>query len=330
MNGNLRMFSRSNLWRSSAACVLAGAAAALTHADFTNISSESITLGTGQVVVNIYAFFDNVGDRLLAIEDATVFTNAPSGFLQSAANPHWKPANQSSLTSPDSCVCIDSNASNFMIIAANTAGNASFLNYDAANGATDFSYIHGSAAGAGWTNANPTGSVGVADGGKVLVAHLVIGPGINECSGVWWASKVRYIRASDGTTVTADVPLMRRAVVAALPVCGHSTCTDCCTPNPFPIPTCSDFTCCQVVCPVDPYCCDSWWDTSCATMAVDLCGGCSPVCRSDLNHDGMVDGTDIGLLLGGWERPGITDLNEDLTTDGSDLGVLLGAWGACN
>ncbi len=54
-----------------------------------------------------------------------------------------------------------------------------------------------------------------------------------------------------------------------------------------------------------------------------------PFCPADLNGDFVVDGTDLGLLLGGWGQPGVSDLNGDGTTDGTDLGLLLGSWGPC-
>ena len=54
-------------------------------------------------------------------------------------------------------------------------------------------------------------------------------------------------------------------------------------------------------------------------------GGDAP--SPDINGDGLVNGADIGLLLGGWGQPGITDLNGDGDTNGADLGLLLGAWG---
>lgn len=46
----------------------------------------------------------------------------------------------------------------------------------------------------------------------------------------------------------------------------------------------------------------------------------------DIDLDGHVDGSDLGLLLGGWGVGGASDLDESGTTDGSDLGLLLGAW----
>ncbi len=45
----------------------------------------------------------------------------------------------------------------------------------------------------------------------------------------------------------------------------------------------------------------------------------------DLNGDGRIDGTDLGLLLGAWGTSE-ADLDGDGTTDGTDLGLLLGNW----
>jgi hypothetical protein len=58
-------------------------------------------------------------------------------------------------------------------------------------------------------------------------------------------------------------------------------------------------------------------------------GTCPGACTGDINGDGVVDATDLGILLGGWGFPGPSDLNGDGTTDGIDLGILLGAWGPC-
>jgi hypothetical protein len=48
----------------------------------------------------------------------------------------------------------------------------------------------------------------------------------------------------------------------------------------------------------------------------------------DLNGDAIVDGADLGTLLGGWGScVGCeADMNGDGTVDGADLGTLLGAW----
>lgn len=53
-------------------------------------------------------------------------------------------------------------------------------------------------------------------------------------------------------------------------------------------------------------------------------------CPADLNIDGVVDGADMGLLLGAWgPGNGIADINRDGVVDGADMGLLLGAWGTC-
>ena len=56
-----------------------------------------------------------------------------------------------------------------------------------------------------------------------------------------------------------------------------------------------------------------------------------PSIPGDLNGDGVVNGADLGLLLGDWGAcpPDAcpADLNGDGTVDGADLGLLLGEWG---
>ena len=53
------------------------------------------------------------------------------------------------------------------------------------------------------------------------------------------------------------------------------------------------------------------------------------VCQADFTGNGVVDGGDLGVLLGGWGSPVTSDLNGDGTPDGADLGLLLSAWGPC-
>ena len=55
-----------------------------------------------------------------------------------------------------------------------------------------------------------------------------------------------------------------------------------------------------------------------------------PECPADLDGDGTVGGSDMGLLLAGWDRPGPADLDGDGSVGGSDIGLLLVAWGSCN
>lgn len=53
-------------------------------------------------------------------------------------------------------------------------------------------------------------------------------------------------------------------------------------------------------------------------------------CPADLNHDGFVNGADLGLMLSAWgtDNP-LADLNHDGVVDGADLGSLLADWGPC-
>lgn len=62
---------------------------------------------------------------------------------------------------------------------------------------------------------------------------------------------------------------------------------------------------------------------------VEDCGAANP-CPADLSGDGVVDGADLGNLLGAWATADpAADLNDDGIVDGADLGLLLGSWGAC-
>jgi hypothetical protein len=54
-----------------------------------------------------------------------------------------------------------------------------------------------------------------------------------------------------------------------------------------------------------------------------------PPCICDLTGDGLVDGADLGVLLGDWGGFASGDLDGSGSTDGADLGFMLGNWGPC-
>ncbi len=56
----------------------------------------------------------------------------------------------------------------------------------------------------------------------------------------------------------------------------------------------------------------------------DLCNH-----TADINGDGIVNGADLGILLGAWgpASSGVADFNHDGSIDGLDLGILLSQWG---
>jgi hypothetical protein len=55
-------------------------------------------------------------------------------------------------------------------------------------------------------------------------------------------------------------------------------------------------------------------------------------CQPDFDNDGVVQGADLGALLGAWGSTTVQvqfDLDRDGSVGGSDLGILLGMWGVC-
>jgi hypothetical protein len=60
------------------------------------------------------------------------------------------------------------------------------------------------------------------------------------------------------------------------------------------------------------------------------CVSCTGQVFGDFNGDGVVNGSDLGVLLGqfGVQNPQAGDLNHDGVVTGADIGLLLGAWTA--
>lgn len=65
-----------------------------------------------------------------------------------------------------------------------------------------------------------------------------------------------------------------------------------------------------------------WWSSVAAPVP-------RPPCPADLDGDGSVGGSDLGILLVAWGTSTTADLNGDGLVDGADLGLLLNAWGDC-
>ncbi|MFZ9882302.1 MAG: dockerin type I domain-containing protein, partial [Phycisphaerales bacterium] len=86
-------------------------------------------------------------------------------------------------------------------------------------------------------------------------------------------------------------------------------------------PGCADQTCCATICALDPFCCDSQWDSICVN-------GANASCKlGDLNGDNLVNAADLSTLLSKWGQIGSGDLNGDGTTNAADLSTLLSKWG---
>jgi hypothetical protein len=54
-----------------------------------------------------------------------------------------------------------------------------------------------------------------------------------------------------------------------------------------------------------------------------------PACTGDMDSDGTIGGTDLGLLLTQWGAAGSADLDGNGIVDAADLGALLAGWGPC-
>ncbi|MBQ73031.1 MAG: thiol oxidoreductase [Planctomycetaceae bacterium] len=53
-------------------------------------------------------------------------------------------------------------------------------------------------------------------------------------------------------------------------------------------------------------------------------------CLGDLDGDGAINGTDLGLMLGVWNTSDpVADLDGNGTVDGGDFGLLIAGWGPC-
>ena len=71
----------------------------------------------------------------------------------------------------------------------------------------------------------------------------------------------------------------------------------------------------------------SWNDLGDNCVADD----CGCACPADFDGDGVVNGSDFGLLISAWgSGSGPEDLNGDGQVDAIDLGLLLALWGPCS
>ena len=52
-------------------------------------------------------------------------------------------------------------------------------------------------------------------------------------------------------------------------------------------------------------------------------------CPADIDHDGIVAGLDLSIILAGWGGNGPADIDHNGIANGLDLAILLSGWGAC-
>jgi hypothetical protein len=89
-----------------------------------------------------------------------------------------------------------------------------------------------------------------------------------------------------------------------------------------PTPACADAECCNTVCDLDPYCCETEWDAMCVKEAAGLCAR-SP----DIDGDGVVGAIDLAIVLSHWSEAYLpADLDGNGTVGAEDLAAVLSAW----
>lgn len=102
--------------------------------------------------------------------------------------------------------------------------------------------------------------------------------------------------------------------------CGNSH-GDCCFPSSTP--SCDDPECCAAVCSIDPFCCDTLWDTVCADEAAELCD--CPGTHFIAHQCDVPRGWIWGSICPAEPQPcgdGVTPTNEcDITADKFELSV---------
>ena len=108
---------------------------------------------------------------------------------------------------------------------------------------------------------------------------VVDGGDLGAMLGAWGACQgdpCEGVDCNDGDPCTNDSCVNGNCVNEQIPGCGEEGCGDpasgsCDTPNGSPY--CNDAECCQAVCASDPYCCNTEWDSVCASATASLCGG---------------------------------------------------------
>ena len=76
----------------------------------------------------------------------------------------------------------------------------------------------------------------------------------------------------DGVVGINDLLIFLGAWGPCPATCGDPKAGNCFVDNDTPF--CNDEVCCATVCAIDPFCCDTSWDSICAAEANDLCEGC--------------------------------------------------------
>jgi subtilisin-like proprotein convertase family protein len=115
-----------------------------------------------------------------------------------------------------------------------------------------------------------------------------------------WVEVIFYGPNRASAVVQPQAPLLSNLAPAGGVAAAHPACPglgDCCADNGTP--GCDDVDCCNLICDlIDPFCCDSFWDSLCAGAAQTNCGdlcaivGCPLDCPPDALDEGEPCGSD--------------------------------------
>ena len=108
-------------------------------------------------------------------------------------------------------------------------------------------------------------------------------------------------------------------VAAAHPACPGAG--DCCDPAGNGTPGCDDVDCCNLICDtIDPFCCDTFWDSLCGSTALANCPSCvQPGCPLDCPPGALDEG-----------EPCLVDNDTDVTNGGCNSTPPVFTDAACN
>ncbi|MCH8821871.1 MAG: hypothetical protein IH984_00030 [Planctomycetes bacterium] len=98
-----------------------------------------------------------------------------------------------------------------------------------------------------------------------------------SCSGCTMHSFIQCANSFCGPGIAATIITFRNLVTCLdctgdASLCGDPDAGSCFVSNASPF--CASVGCCNTVCAVDPFCCNTRWDQQCANEALDLCGNC--------------------------------------------------------
>ncbi len=88
---------------------------------------------------------------------------------------------------------------------------------------------------------------------------------------------------ADGCNAVCDPGCPEYDQCACEGVCGCETAGSCCEANDNA--GCDDATCCETICALDGFCCDTRWDSICANAAEETCFGCGLCLEDPCNED---------------------------------------------